>query len=69
MTRFLNMKLISPDNEVGNIEGPFLSKSGKVKVSFSDPEKIKKTMKLTMNFKKYVLTRTKRECIKTRDGT
>ena len=59
MTRFLNMKLISPDNEVGNIEGPF-GKSGKVKVSFSDPEKIKKAMKLTMNFKKYVFDENKK---------
>ena len=59
MTRFLNMKLISPDNEVGNIEGPF-GKSGKVKVSFSDPGKIKKAMKLTMNFKKYVFDENKK---------
>ena len=41
MTRFLNMKLISPDNEVGNIEGPF-GKSGKVKVSLVTLEKLKK---------------------------
>ena len=59
MTRFLNMKLISPDNEVGNIEGPF-GKSGKVKVSFSDPGKIKRAMKLTMNFKKYVFDENKK---------
>ena len=35
-------------------------KSGKVKVSFSDPEKIKKAMKLTMNFKKYVFDENKK---------
>ena len=60
MTRFLNMKLNSPENQVGNIDGPF-GKSGKVKVSFDDPSKIKKNMKLTMNFKKYVFDENKKK--------
>ena len=60
MTRFLNMKLNSPENQVGNIDGPF-GKSGKVKVSFDDPSKIKKNMKLTMNFKKYIFDENKKK--------
>ena len=50
----------SPENQVGNIDGPF-GKSGKVKVSFDDPSKIKKNMKLTMNFKKYIFDENKKK--------
>ena len=60
ITRFLNMKLVSPEHEVGVIDGPF-GKSGKVKVSFNDPDKIKKNMKLIMHFKKYIFDENKKK--------
>ena len=53
LTAFLGMRVWTPKNECGVIEGGF-GKSGKFKVYFSDGTKSEANDKLALRFKKYV---------------